>query len=211
MQRQADGPNLMLGLMRWLSDRDHTALLGWVLRNVEQDLRADELSWGEASYALCRQHRFDAVVRWMHDWRQRERPPAFALANLAGSLAVLGRWAELSEVVEHTLGRLPVQEDMRLWQLLGLARANDRQGLQAQLSRTHEWTPDAWMGASLRAAEAFLALAESRAGPGRIAALLAAAPHGGPPQAWALWRELRRLAFLRHTPWSRLGAWLLPA
>lgn len=211
LQRQADGPNLLLGLMRWLSDRDHTALLGWVLRNAEQDLRADELCWGEASYALCRHHRFDAVVRWMHDWRQRERAPAFALANLAGSLAVLGRWAELSEVVENTLERLPIQEDMRLWQLLGLARANDLQGLQAQLSRTHEWTPDAWMGASLRAAEAFLALAESRAGPGRIAALLAAAPHGGPPQAWALWRELRRLAFLRHTPWSRLGAWLLPA
>jgi len=209
-QRRAEGPHLLLGLMRWLSAQERRLLLAWVLRRCEPVLRADERSWGEASYALCLLNEFRAVVRWLHDWRARERPPAYALANLAGSLAVLGRWDELGDVVQHTLQRQPAQEDMRLWQLLGHARAGDLPALQAALARAHEWTPDPWMRPVVKATEAYLALTETRAGGGTVAALRAAAPHGGPPQAWAMWRELRRLAFMRYTPWPRLGLWLVP-
>jgi tetratricopeptide (TPR) repeat protein len=210
LQDGATGPSLQLGLMRWLSGRERPLLLAWVLRSCEATLRADEQSWGEASYALCRMNKFKAVVRWLHDWKTHERPPAFALANLAGSLAVLGRWHALDDVVQHTLQRQPTQEDMRLWQLLVHARANDLPALQAGLARAHEWTPDPWMRPVLKAAEAYAALALARGANGSIAVLRATAPHGGPPQAWAMWRELRRLAALRHTPWSRLGLWLVP-
>ena len=210
LQRQATGPHLLLGLMRWLAGRQASLPLRWVLRRCEPALRADERNWGEASYALCSLNKFRAVVRWLHDWRQHERPPAFAMANLAGSLAVLGRWQELEAVVEETLQRQPVQEDMRLWKLLMLARAGDLPGLKAALARVHEWTPDPWMRPVLKATEAYVALAQARGDQDSIAELRACAPHGGPPQAWAMWRALRRLAFLRHTPWSRLGLWLLP-
>ncbi|MFZ2981253.1 MAG: hypothetical protein WA085_09495, partial [Sphingobium sp.] len=108
----------------------------------------------------------------------------------------------------HTLQRQPAQEDMRLWQLLAWARNGDLPALQAGLSRLHEWSPDPWMNSCIQALQAWLALAQARASGGTIAALLATAPQGGPPQAWALWRELRRQAMLRHTPWTRLAGWL---
>jgi hypothetical protein len=72
--------------MRWLAAREQPQLLGWVLRRCEAPLRADDRCWGEASYALCSLHEFRAVVRWLHDWPQRERAPAYAMANLGGSL-----------------------------------------------------------------------------------------------------------------------------
>ncbi|RVU44230.1 tetratricopeptide repeat protein [Rubrivivax rivuli] len=208
-QQGAEGPHLLLGLMRWLAVREQAQLLGWVLRRCENRLRADDRCWGEASYALCSLHEFRAVVRWLHDWPQRERAPAYAMANLGGSLVVLRQWDALQAAVQQTLQRLPEQEDMRLWQLLLHARAGDLPALQAALQRCHEWTPDPWMRPLLNATEAFVALALARAEGGTVAALLATAPHGGPPQAWAMWRELRRMALLRHTPWPRLGRWLL--
>jgi len=208
LQAGARQPHLLLGLMRWLGDREKRFALGWVLRRCEASLRADDLSWGEASYALCRLKEYPATARWLHDWRQRERPPAYALANLAGSLAVMRRWPELDEVVDHTLQRQPAQEDMRLWQLLAWARHDDLPALEAGLTRLHEWSPDPWMNNAILALQAYLALAQARASGGTIAALLATVPHrGGPPQARALWRELRRRAMLRHTPWTRLAEW----
>jgi hypothetical protein len=208
-QQGAEGPHLLLGLMRWLAAREQPQLLGWVLRRCEAPLRADDRCWGEASYALCSLHEFRAVVRWLHDWPQRERAPSYAMANLGGSLVVLRQWDALQAAVQQTLQRLPEQEDMRLWQLLLHARAGDLPALQAALQRCHEWTPDPWMRPLLKATEAYVALALARAEGGTVAALLATAPHGGPPQAWAMWRELRRMALLRHTPWPRLGRWLL--
>jgi hypothetical protein len=210
LQRTANGTQLLLGLMRWLRANDEPLLLAWTLRRCDAALRADDQCWGEASYALCSLNRFAAVVRWLHDWRTRERAPAFAMANLAGSLAVLGRWQELDAVVQSTLKRQPAQEDMRLWQLLLLARAGDTAALAGALERTHEWVPDPWMGALVKASAAFSDLVKQRAANGTVAALRAHAPHGGPPQAWAMWRALRRLAVFRHTPWTRLWRWLLP-
>ncbi|KPF60776.1 hypothetical protein D621_01385 [beta proteobacterium AAP51] len=121
---------------------------------------------------------------------------------------MLGRWPALRELVETALRRQPAQEDMRLWQLLLHAQAGDLPALRQSLQRLHEWTPDIWMRLPIKALQAFLALAETRCAQGTVAALRAQAPHGGPPQAWAVWRTLQRIAFLRHTPWPRLHQWL---
>lgn len=129
------------------------------------------------------------------------------MGNLAGSLGVLRRWGELEDVTHATLPRSPYQEDMRLWELLLLARRADPGALGAALNRCHEWQPDPWMKPLLEALRAYLALAQ---GAGSIAALVRAVRVGGPRQARAVNRELARLALERYTPWSQRWRWWVP-
>jgi hypothetical protein len=206
----APGPCLRYGLLRWLPAHDASLCLRWLLSEQTEALRRDDTAWGEASYALSSLEEHDAVLKLLSDWRQRERPPSYAMANLAIALAVRRRWDELAEVVQATLARLPYQEDQRMWQLLVLARAGDLEGLRDALGRVHEWTPEPWMGGPLEALQAFLTLAQTRAAGGSVLALRRLCqPH--PAQAGrALQGELLRLARNRHTPWTRLGLWLLP-
>ena len=169
------------------------------------------LAWCDSCWLLALLLGSVLGVAWLADWRGRDRPPAYAMANLAGSLAVRGQWATLDEVVQATLERLPNQEDMRLWQLLLLARGGQPDALDQALDRCHEWTPDRWMQPLLPATRAFSALARARGGAGTVAALQARLSTGGPPQAQAYVQALRRWALWRHTPWTRLLRWLLPA
>ncbi len=207
LQRRAAGPHLLRALLRWLADHEARLLLGLQLRHFEPALRADDTAWGESSYALARLNEHRALVRWLRDWQQRERPPAYALGNLVGSLAVLRRWDELARVVQATLARQPYQEDMRLWQLLLLARSGDLDGLQAALARTHEWQADPWMLPQLKTLRAFVVLALERAGGNSVAAFRRTLEDGVIAQALVWQRELRRLAMWRHTPWTRLPQW----
>ncbi len=208
--RRTEKPHLMLALMRWLTTADAHRLLKIALRLHGPRLRVHSGVWGEASYVLSHFNDHRAVVRWLHDWRNRDRPPHYAMANLAGSLAVLRRWGELAEVVDATLLRFPNQEDMRLWRLLLRARAGDLDSLDAELARCHEWQPDAWMEPLLEAIRAFLDLAKARAGAGTVAAFRRRLLHSGPDQAQVLYRELWWLAAWRHTPWTHWVAWLTP-
>jgi hypothetical protein len=200
-----------LALLRWLGGREARWTLRWLVWRHGAALRAHPQTWGETSYALSLVNHHAGVVAWLADWRGRDRPPAYAMANLAGSLAVRGQWAALAEVVQATLERLPNQEDMRLWQLLLLARDGQLDALDQALDRCHEWTPDRWMQPLLPATRAFSALARARGGAGTVAALQACLSPGGPPQAQAYVQALRRWALWRHTPWTRLPRWLLPA
>lgn len=208
LQRRAEGPHLLRALLRWLSDRGSVPMLYLLLRVHGPALRADPLAWAEASYVLSRRNDHRGVVRWMRDWRARERPELFALANLAGSLAVLGRWDELAEVVRAGLARQPLQEDMRLWELLLLARRGEFEPLDHALARCHEWSADPWMRHPLETLRALRDLARdgaNRAAIARLRGLLAGG--GGPSQAVALRREVWRVA-RRHIPASRIGRWL---
>lgn len=208
MLRGATRPHLAVALLRWLGDREAKLMLGIMLRRHEAHLRQHAINWGEVSFALSRMNLHAATVRWLADWRQQARPPHFAMANLAGSLAVLKRWAELEAVVQSTLERFPYLNDMRLWQLLLLARRGDLEGLAAALDRTHEWTTDPWMRLPLQSARHFAALASSRAGGATVSEFRRAMVEGGADQGVAFCRELRRLARWRHTPWTRLHRWL---
>lgn len=203
-QAQAQGPHLLRALLRWLKDTDSRFSLHALIRRFEPALRADDDAWGETSYVLASMEEHRAVVNWLRDWRQRERPPLYAMGNLAGSLGVLGRWAELEDVVQTGLQRSPYNEDFRLWELLLLARETDPQALGAALNRCHEWQPDPWMKPTLDALRAYCALARGQAG--ALAALRRAASVAGPSQAAAVNRELKRLALTRHV--AGLRRWL---
>lgn len=207
----AEGPHLAVALLRRLGDRQARLSLLLLLLLHGDALRRHPMSWGETSYALARLGLWRPVARWLRDWRERERPPSYALANLTHALVVLGRWGELRQVVQHTLQRQPYHEDMRLWQLLLLAQDSALEELEGALARTHEWEPDPWMRQPLQALQAFLALARARGAGGTVAALRRAGDGGGVPQGRVLCRELRRLARRSHTPWTRLHLWLAPA
>ena len=212
LQRQAEGPHLLLALLRWSTEHRSLLMLKLLLWRFETPLRAHAQTWGETSYALVQQGAFAATVRWLHDWRTRDRQhcPAYALANLAESLAVLGRWDALEEVVQTALARVPQQKDVRLWQLLGHALRTDLTALDAGLARCHEWTPDDWMKPPLQALHAFAQVARDRASGGSLTRLRLLLSHNGPPPALALQRQLGRLALRHHTPWNRLWRWALP-
>lgn len=207
-QARARGPHLLRALLRWLKETDSRFCLPALVRRFEPALRADDDAWGETSYVLACMEAHRAVVRWLADWRRRERPPLYALGNLAGSLGVLGEWGELEDVVAAALQRSPYHEDIRLWELLLLARRTDTEALAAALNRCHEWQPDPWMKPLLQSLRAYLALAQ---GQGSIAALRSATGVAGPRQAAAFNRELVRLAVARHTPWSQRWRWWVPA
>ena len=206
LQRQAEGPHLLLALLRWSTEHRSLLMLKLLLWRFEAPLRAHAQTWGETSYALVQQGAFAATVRWLHDWRTRDRQhcPAYALANLAESLAVLGRWDALEEVVQTALARVPQQKDVRLWQLLGHALRTDLTALDAGLARCHEWTPDDWMKPPLQALHAFAQVARDRASGGSLTRLRLLLSHNGPPPALALQRQLGRLALRHHTPRNRL-------
>jgi cellulose synthase operon protein C len=196
---------LLRAWLRWLKATDSRWLLPWVVQRFEAALRADDDGWGEASYVLSSLDEHRAVARWMRDWAQRDRPPLYAMGNLAGSLAVLRRWPELRAVVEATLRRAPYHEDMRLWELMLLARQADAAGLAAALERCHEWQPDAWMKPVLVAFQAYRDLALGR--PDASRTLRQALPTAKPTQALAIGAELRRLARQRYTPWYLRWRW----
>lgn len=212
LQRKAEGPHLLLALLRWSSEHRSLLMLKLLLWRFEAPLRAHPQTWGETSYALVQQNAFAATVRWLHDWRTRDRQhcPTYALANLAESLAVLGRWAALDEVVQNALARVPDQKDARLWQLLGHALRADLTALDAGLARCHEWTPDDWMKPPLQALHAFVQMSRDRAGGSSLTRLRLLLSHRGPPPALALQRQLGKLALRHHTPWTRLWRWALP-
>lgn len=213
MQGQAQGHNLLLGMVRWSVERESKAMLALLMRFQESRLRAHRHTWGEVSYALMEFDRFAQVGRWLRDWRTRDQEltPVYALANLAGSLAVRGRWSELDEVVRATLARTPQQENMRLHQLFLHAHRGDLAALDAGLAACAEWTPDDWMKPPLQALRAFAQLARERAGNGSLARLREQLDSSGNAQARALKRMLKRQALWRHTPWTRLWRWALPA
>jgi tetratricopeptide (TPR) repeat protein len=202
-QARAQGPHLLRALLRWLKDTDSRFCVRALIWRFEPALRADDDAWGEASYVLASMEAHGAVVHWLRDWRQRERPPLYAIGNLAGSLGVLRRWGALAEVVAAGLARAPYNEDLRLWELVLLAREPVPEGLAAALKRCHEWQPDSWMAAPLATLRAYLALAQGR---DSMAALRQAARGGGPSQAEAVHRELKRLALVRHA--SGLPRWV---
>lgn len=209
LQGRAEGPHLLLGLLRWLGGHRATTLLGLLLRRHGPALRAEPRAWAEVSYVLSVLGEHRALVRWLHDWREREQPALHALANLAGSLAVLSRWRELAEVVQVALARQPRQEDMRLWQLLLLARDGDLAALVQALARCHEWEPDPWMRRPLECLHAFAELARERAAGSTVAQLRRLlSTGGGPAQARALERELWRVARRQHLPAHRIERWL---
>lgn len=206
-QARAQGPHLLRALLRWLKDTDSRLSFHALIRRFEPALRADDDAWGETSYVLASMEEHRAVARWLRDWRQRERPPLYAMGNLAGSLGVLGRWAELEDVVSAGLQRAPYHEDLRLWELVLLARQPEPGKLAARLNLCHEWQPDPWMKPTLEVLRAYLALAQGEVG--GLAALRRAASIAGPSQAAAANRELKRLALVRHTPvLRRLLGWL---
>jgi tetratricopeptide (TPR) repeat protein len=211
LQRHAEGPGLLLALLHWSTDRRSRAMLRLLMWRFEAPLRQHAHCWGEVSYALVQHGEFAGVRRWLRDWRARDRQlcPPYAMANLAGGLAVLRRWKELEEVVHATLARAPQQEDMRLWQLLCHAWRADASALQAGLARCHEWTPQDWMKAPLQALRAFAQMESAHAGGDSLARLRRLLHHRGPPQALALQRQLRLLAW-RRTPWHQRWRWAFP-
>jgi predicted Zn-dependent protease len=196
------GPHLLRALLRWLLDNDARLSLKLLIRRFEPALRADPSAWGEVSYVLHRMDAYSAVRRWLHDWPSQPRAPAFALANLAGALGVLGRWDEMRTLVDKGLARFPYQEDLRLWQLLLHARDGDRDALRDGLAHTQEWTPDAWMQPLIEALRAAsCALDGARLTPAQRAALRvpsAQLPRVGQALIGALRRSL-----WRHSRWAR--------
>jgi len=203
-QARAQGPHLLRALLRWLKDTDSRLSLRALIRRFEPALRADDDAWGETSYVLASMEEHRAVVRWLRDWRERERPPLYALGNLAGSLGVLRQWAALEEVVAAGLQRAPYNEDLRLWELVLLARQAEPGALAAALNHVHEWQPDPWMKPPLEVLRAYLALAQGEVD--GLRKLRNAARVAGNSQASAVNYELKRLALARHAP--GLPRWL---
>ncbi len=199
---EASGPHLLRGLLRWLVDNDARFSLGWLIRRFETPLRADLTCWGEVSYALHCMGEFRAVCDWLRDWRTQAGAPAFALANLAGALAVCGRWDELRELVEQGLRRFPYQEDLRLWQLLLQARDGDADALADRLAHTQEWTPDDWMRPLLDALRAALLLLQGQKLDAAQETQLRGRHDSVPTVGQALLKELRRS--LRQRRWRGL-------
>ncbi len=191
-QTTAVEPHLLRGLLRWLSDNDAGFSLKRLIRRFEPQLRADLTGWGEVSYALHSMDEYQALWRWMHDWREQPRAPAYALANLAGALAVLGRWTELRELLAHALPRFPYQENLRLWQLLLQARDRDAEALRDGLAHVQEWTPDSWMLPLLDALRAGLPLLQGERLSPEQRAKLRMPRQGLPVVGKVLMRELRR-------------------
>jgi tetratricopeptide (TPR) repeat protein len=206
-QRQAKGPHLLRALLRWLKDTDSRFAVRAVIHRFGAALRADDEAWGETSYVLSSMSEHRAVVRWLHDWRERARPPVYAMGNLAGSLAILGRWTELRDVVQATLKRSPYNEDMRLWELVLHLHHGEQEGLAAAMARCHEWKPDAWMKPALDALQAYLGVV--RREPAALVSLRRALPDGRVRQAQVIRDELVRQAHARHmTWWERCRWWL---
>lgn len=206
--RATPGPHLGLALLHRLVAHDAWLQLPLLLAVHGNTLRRHDATWAQTSFALMRLGWLRKVPRWLRDWRERERPPSYALANLANSLACGRHWMALEEVVLHTLERQPQQEDMRKWELLLMARQGRLDDLRLALERTHEWVPDLWMRGPIDAVRAFAALAQARGSGGTVAALrrIDGMERGGR----ALCGELRRVARRAHTPWTRMHLWWLP-
>ncbi|MDZ7813743.1 MAG: papain-like cysteine protease family protein [Ideonella sp.] len=83
MQAKAPGPYVPIAVMRWMVSRLARLQLRLFIRHFEPSLRADAQVWGEVSYALISLNRHRVLVHWLRDWRVRDRPPLFALSNLA--------------------------------------------------------------------------------------------------------------------------------
>ncbi|MBT9457824.1 MAG: C39 family peptidase [Burkholderiaceae bacterium] len=209
LMRRVRGPSLQRAVLRWLGSGEHgLALLAFAAAH-DKALRADELAWGEVGYALLRMDRNRALLRWMHDWRERPRAPIWALANLCSALCMLGRWQVIEEVLARALPRAPYQEDLRLWQLTLHALRGRLTELERELALTHEWTPDDWMKPPLEALRHFADLARRRAEGDTVSQFRDLAPRMGNVTAQRLFTALRRGLVLRHTPWTRLWRWVI--
>jgi cellulose synthase operon protein C len=209
MQAKAQGPYIGIALMRWMVARQAGLPLRFFIRRFEPTLRADPNLWGEVSYALIQLSLHRRVVDWLGDWTSRDRPPLFALSNLAGCLVVLKSWVELEKVVKAMLERSPNYEDARLWQMLLAARKGALQDLADLLDRCHEWSPDPWMQDVLKGLRHFLDAARSRCdGPSVLRFRHTYFAGTDTQQARAALAELRHLLVWRHTPWTKLWRWL---
>ncbi|MCH7342013.1 C39 family peptidase [Pelomonas sp. CA6] len=207
--RQARGTLLQRGLLRWLVEGEHDLLLRGFLWRHAAALRADEVSWGEVSYALLSRDMGRTLIRWMKDWRQRPQAPVWALSNYCVALAQRRRWREVAEVVDAGLPRSPYQEDMRFWQLVLLAGQGPREALEHALARQHEWTPDPWMRHPLKVVHAYVELWRQQAAAGTVSAFRRSAEGGG-ETTLAIWRRLRLPALFQHTPLARQWRWWWP-
>lgn len=209
MQGRASGPYVPIAIMRWMVSRLAGLPLRAFIRRFGPALRADSNVWGEVSFALSQLGMHRALVHWLSDWQRRDRPPLFALSNLAGSLAVLGAWDSLALVVNAILARSPNQEDARLWQMVLAARKRDAADLAALLERCREWTPDPWMSPVLDGLRHFVLAARARCDAPSVAAFRQASFQGHElAQSRAALGELSRLLKWQHTPWPRLWHWL---
>jgi len=64
-------------------------------------------TWSTVGYFYARQEWHRKVVRWMADWHQREKVPAWALNNLAIAHREVGQWEKSAEVCAYALQHEP--------------------------------------------------------------------------------------------------------
>lgn len=66
-------------------------------------LRADDLLWGKAGFALCASGMMGETAAWLTDWREHENVEPWMLNNLAAALDATDRDDEAAEVSAHVV------------------------------------------------------------------------------------------------------------
>jgi len=137
-------------------------LLRWIYRSRLQERTT---RWGSMGYALvcCRRHR--TTTRWLADYRGRPDAQPWMLHNLALANLSLGRWRQLTEVLDHTLA-LPadhVRRPVVAMRAFTAAREGDYALARGMLEATGIDGLKATPACCRAATEALLALADRNA------------------------------------------------
>lgn len=123
---------LKRALLEYIGEKRDLKLLRRLVRHYRGDLVADMECWGMVGFAYLSCQRFNDVIQWMRDWRQRADAPAWALDNLAVALRSLQRHDAAHEVSQRSLQLAPQNLDAKTWLAVDAARQDNLQAL-AQL------------------------------------------------------------------------------
>ena len=103
--RGASWRDAAMFVLEALSRARSPLLSGLVHGRLRDSLRGDDLTWGQAGFALLTAGQPIDAIEWMADWRARTKVEPWMADNLVHALRVVGRSAEAAEVSEWVLTR----------------------------------------------------------------------------------------------------------
>lgn len=103
----AIGVNVVDTYLEALAESAAWFRLANIIRYSRALLHANTTTWSTIAYLYARRGRFRKVIRWMHDWQQREDAPLWSLNNLATAYRERGHWKQAWRVGLRLLEKDP--------------------------------------------------------------------------------------------------------